>query len=119
MPPEAVEELGIALGHDNRRNMHEETEGDHIEGVEPDTKRCAYCSIEYRNRPWHSSHEDLFRQCPMKWYLISVHGLPHKAAAREAEEGEAEAARREGNGETKNDTQALSHEPSSFSEGKT
>ncbi len=96
MPSETVEELGIALGHDNRCDMHKETKRDHIEGVESYPKSRPYCSIENRNRPGHSSHEDLFRQCPVKWNLMSFHGLPHEAAAREAEEGETEAARGEG-----------------------
>jgi len=96
MSPEAVEELGIALGHDNRCDMHEEAKGDHIEGVKPDAEGRAYRSVKNSDRPGHSSHEDLFRQCPVKWNLVSFHGLPHEAAAREAEEGETEAARGKG-----------------------
>jgi hypothetical protein len=60
VPPEAVEELGIAFGHYYSGNMDEETEGDHIEGMEPDTESSTNGAVEYSYGPGHSSHEDLF-----------------------------------------------------------
>jgi len=93
MPLEAVKELWVPLCHDERRDVYEQTNRDHVKRVKPYSESRCDCAVEKRYGARYTSHEYLFCQCPVYGYLVTFHGHPSKpASAAESEEGEAEGA---------------------------
>lgn len=82
MPPEAVKELGVPLGHDDRGNVNKKTKGNDVKRVQSDAEGGGDGAVEYGDSSGNAANENLFRQSPVDGDFVSVHASPLKRRSR-------------------------------------
>jgi len=104
VPSETVKELGIALGHDDRGNVDEETKGNDPERMKANAEGGGHGSVEDGDSPGNAAYQDLFRQRPVDGNFVSVHASPLEGdAAGEAKKRQTETGCGKRDGQTEDD----------------